>query len=99
MIAGCPLKSGFSTSASRDAANETRSVLQKRHLIAAALIVSPQTGQTLVSSLTARPPIAAAAQPGHDVLAADVATLINSPACFWWTVCRIRMSGTDTACP
>src|SRR6266566_8629695 len=50
MTAGCPLKSGFSSSASRDAANATRSVLQKRHLIAAALIVSPQTGQILVSS-------------------------------------------------
>src|SRR6266550_4531132 len=50
MIAGCPLKRGFSASASRDAANATRSVLQKRHLIAAALIVSPQTGQILVSS-------------------------------------------------
>src|ERR1700687_4737427 len=50
MIAGCPLKRGFSTSASRDAAKATRSVLQKRHLIAAALIVSPQTGQILVSS-------------------------------------------------
>src|SRR6266851_8061709 len=50
MIAGCPLKRGFSSSASRDAANATRSVLQKRHLIAAALIVSPQTGQILLSS-------------------------------------------------
>src|SRR6266568_7770268 len=50
MTAGCPLKSGFSVSASRDAAKATRSVLQKRHLIAAALIVSPQTGQILVSS-------------------------------------------------
>src|SRR6202158_3548914 len=50
MIAGCPLKRGFSTSASRDTANAARSVLQKRHLIAAALIVSPQTGQILVSS-------------------------------------------------
>src|SRR5260370_22465173 len=50
MTAGCPLKRGFSTSESRDAANATRSVLQKRHLIAAALIVWPQTGQILVSS-------------------------------------------------
>ena len=34
--------------------NAARSVLQNRHLIAAALIVSPQTGQGLVSSLIAR---------------------------------------------
>src|ERR1700692_2492774 len=54
MMAGCPLKRGFSTSASRDAANAVRSVLQKRHLIAAALMVSPQTGQALVSSLMGR---------------------------------------------
>src|SRR5450432_3305740 len=50
-MAGRPLKSGFSTSASRDAANAARSLLQKRHLIADALIVSPQTGQILLSSL------------------------------------------------
>src|SRR5436190_18946904 len=55
MIAGCPLNSGFSISASRVAANATRSVLQKRHLIAAALMVSPQTGQTLFSSFIVAP--------------------------------------------
>src|SRR5216683_1129799 len=50
MTAGWPMNSGFSTSVSRCAAKVARSVLQKRHLMAAALIISPQTGQTLVSS-------------------------------------------------
>src|SRR5882757_2331347 len=51
MTAGWPMNNGFSTSVSLSAAKAARSVLQKRHLMAAALIVSPQTGQALPSSL------------------------------------------------
>jgi hypothetical protein len=45
------LEQRFSISASRAALKASRSVLQKRHLMAAALIVSPQTGHCFVSSL------------------------------------------------
>src|SRR6266403_582170 len=98
MIAGCPLKRGFSASASRDAANATRSVLQKRHLIAAALIVSPQTGQILVSSfigaLLADPRVRL-----HFFFAAAATTLMSSLDCLLWTDSRMRMSGGFTARP
>src|SRR6186713_1010035 len=53
MTAGWPSNSTFSTSASRAAVNASRSVLQKRHLMAAALMVSPQTGHCFASSLMA----------------------------------------------
>src|SRR5580698_7436492 len=49
-MAGWPLNRSFSVSASLAAAKADRSVLQKRHLSATALMVSPQTGQGLVSS-------------------------------------------------
>src|SRR6266849_166123 len=100
MIAGCPLKRGFSSSASRDAANATRSVLQKRHLIAAALIVSPQTGQILVSSFIGA--LLADLRRWvrlHVFLAAAATTLISSLACLLWTDSRIRISGGVTARP
>ena len=48
-IAGCPAKRSLSASISLAAVYAARSVLQKRHLIATALMVSPQTGQALVS--------------------------------------------------
>src|SRR6202167_6595839 len=51
MAAGRPANRGFSTSSSCAAANAARSVLQNRHLIATALMVSPHTGHALVSSL------------------------------------------------
>src|ERR1017187_4545895 len=56
ITAGWPLKRSFSDSASLVAANAERSVLQKRHLSATALMVSPQTGQGLVSSSMIAPP-------------------------------------------
>src|ERR1700719_4925557 len=98
MIAGCPLKRGFSTSASRDAANATRSELQKRHLIAAALIVSPQTGQILVSSFIGAL-LAGTLSPGmwlHGFFAAAATTFISSLACLLWTDSRVRISGGFT---
>src|ERR1700688_4653431 len=101
MIAGCPPKRGFSTSASRDAANATRSVLQKRHLIAAALIVSPQTGQILVSSFIGALPadLNPKVRPHGFFFAAAATTLISSLACLLWTDSRIRISGGFTARP
>src|ERR1700694_2928966 len=99
-MAGCPLKSGFSTSASRDAAKATRSVLQKRHLIAAALIVSPQTGQILVSSFMGMFRVASEHRPPvQDFFAAAATTLISSLACLLRTDSRYRISVTVTARP
>src|ERR1700730_16495397 len=100
MIAGCPLKRGFSTSASRDAAKATRSVLQKPQLTRAALIVSPQPGQILVSSfigafladLSSRVRL-------HVFFAAAATTLISSLACLLWPDSRNRISGGFTARP
>src|SRR4030095_5946799 len=57
MTAGWPAKRGFSTSASRAALNASRAVLQKRHWIAAALIVSAHTGHCFVSSAIPVPSI------------------------------------------
>src|SRR5688572_30471602 len=54
ITAGLPTNNCCSTSASFALWYSTRTVLQKRHLIAAALIVSPQTGHGL-SSLTSPP--------------------------------------------
>src|ERR1035437_3479085 len=50
ITAGWPLNKSFSTSASLVAAKAPRSVLQKRHLMATALMASPHTGQGLVSA-------------------------------------------------
>src|SRR5215510_121708 len=55
ITAGLPANNSRSTSASFALSYSLRSVLQKRHLIAAALIVSPQTGHGLLSSLTSPP--------------------------------------------
>src|SRR5262245_34872484 len=51
IAAGWPSKSCRSTSAALACSCSTRSVLQKRHLMAAVLIVSPHTGHGLVSPL------------------------------------------------
>src|SRR5947209_20512209 len=51
MVAGLQVNSVFSTASSRADIYAAKSVLQKRHLTAAALMVSPHTGQTFVSSL------------------------------------------------
>src|SRR5450759_3389331 len=50
ITAGWPAYRSFSTSASLVAAKALRSVLQKRHLMATALMASPHTGQGLVST-------------------------------------------------
>src|SRR5436190_23392027 len=58
MMAGWPAHNSCSTSACRAASNAARSVLQKRHLSAAALMISPHTGHGLLSmaiSLTVCP--------------------------------------------
>src|ERR1700678_505729 len=49
MTTGYPENKSFSVSRSFVAANAARSVLQKRHLRATALMVSPQTGQAFSS--------------------------------------------------
>src|SRR6202035_1096794 len=49
-MAGWPKNKSFSASRSFFAANACRSVLQKRHFRATALIVSPQTGQARLSA-------------------------------------------------
>src|ERR1017187_8657579 len=56
ITAGCPANRSFSVSASFVAANVDRLVLQRWHLSATDLIVSPHTGQGLVSASMVAPP-------------------------------------------